>query len=123
MTARRLRGGLIGCGAIGKIFSEAIAGIEGMDLVAFCSRDLAKAEQFRATFGGEYSSSDAERLIGDPTLDAIYITAWHDSHADLAIRSARAGKHVMVKGEVGIGECWSPTPTSTWCLSSPWCRG
>lgn len=107
MAKKTLRGGLIGCGAIGKVFAEAIAGIEGLDLVAFCSRDEAKAEQFRAAYGGEYSASDAERLISDPSLDAIYITTWHDSHADLAIRSARAGKHVMIEKPLAlsVAEC------------------
>jgi predicted dehydrogenase len=107
MTVKTLRGGLIGCGAIGKVFAEAIAGIEGMDLVAFCSRDGEKAERFRATYGGEYSCTDAERVISDPTIDAVYITTWHDSHADLAIRSARAGKHVMIEKPLAlsVAEC------------------
>ena len=107
MTPRTLRGGLIGCGAIGKVFAEAIAGIEGMDLVAFCSRDAAKAERFRLAYGGEYSCDDAERVIGDPSIDAIYITTWHDSHADLAIRAARAGKHVMIEKPLAlsVAEC------------------
>lgn len=107
MANKTLRGGLIGCGAIGKVFAEAIAEIEGMDMVAFCSRNADTAEGFRAAYGGEYSSVDAERLIGDPTLDAIYITTWHDSHADLAIRSARAGKHVMIEKPLAlsVAEC------------------
>jgi predicted dehydrogenase len=107
MSRSRLRGGLIGCGAIGKVFAEAIAGIDGMDLVAYCARHGEKAEQFLATYGGEYSSTDAERLISDPTIDAIYITTWHDSHADLAIRSARAGKHVLIEKPLALSveEC------------------
>ena len=107
MTPRTLRGGLIGCGAIGKVFAEAIAGIEGMDLVAFCSWDATKAERFKLAYSGEYSCDDAERVMSDPTIDAIYITTWHDSHAGLAVRAARAGKHVMIEKPLAlsVAEC------------------
>lgn len=102
MARRALRGGLIGCGAIGKIFADAIADIDEMNLVAFCSRNGDKAEHYRATYGGEYSTTDAGRVLDDPSIDAIYITTWHDSHADLAIRAARAGKHVMIEKPLAL---------------------
>ena len=70
-------------------------------------RDAAKAERFRLAYGGKYSCDDAERVIGDPSIDAIYITTWHDSHADLAIRAACAGKHVMIEKPLAlsVAEC------------------
>ena len=107
MITRRLRGGLIGCGAIGKTFADVIGSLDGMDLVAFCSRTEEKAESFARTYGGEYWTADAARIIEDPSIDAVYITTWHDSHADLAIRSARAGKHILIEKPLALSveEC------------------
>ena len=99
---KTLRGGLIGCGAIGKTFSDAIAQDSRMNLVAFCSRTKDKADKFCTVYGGEYSTTDASAIFDDASIDAVYITTWHDSHADLCIRAARAGKHIMVEKPLAL---------------------
>jgi predicted dehydrogenase len=99
---KKLRGALIGCGSIGKVFADAIGSIEGMDLVAFCSRTGEKADRFCQTYGGEYSTTEADKILRDPSIDAVYITTWHDSHADLCIRAARAGKHILVEKPLAL---------------------
>ena len=100
--SKPLRGGLIGCGAIGRTFSDAIAQDGRMSLAAFCSRTKDKADKFRAAYGGEYSTTDASDIFGDTSIDAVYITTWHDSHADLCIRAAQAGKHIMVEKPLAL---------------------
>ena len=103
----KLRGALIGCGNIGKVFADAISGLDGMDLVAFCSRTKAKAVSFCEAYGGEYSTCDAQEIFDDRSIDAVYITTWHDSHADLCIRAAEAGKHILVEKPLALNveEC------------------
>jgi predicted dehydrogenase len=99
---KKFRGGLIGCGSIGQVFTEAVGEIEGMDMVAFCSRTKAKADRYCDTYHGEYSTTNAQDIIGDPSIDAVYITTWHDSHADLCIRAAGAGKHILVEKPLAL---------------------
>lgn len=96
------RGGLIGCGSIGKVFADGIAELDGMELVAFCSRTKAKADRYCETYHGEYSTTNDQDIIDDPSIDAVYITTWHDSHADLCIRAAGAGKHVLVEKPLAL---------------------
>jgi predicted dehydrogenase len=104
---KQLRGALIGCGAIGQTFSDAIATLDGMQLAAFCSRNADKAAQFCQRYGGDYSTTNVAQIMTDPTIDAIYITTWHDSHAGLCIQAARAGKHILVEKPLAptVAEC------------------
>ena len=36
-------------------------------------------------------------LLSDPEIDAVSICTWNDTHADIAIASLEAGKHVLVE--------------------------
>ncbi len=99
---KTLRAGLIGCGALGRVHAECVAQLDGMDMVAFCDQEAARAEQFRTEFKGEYATTDVERIFRDPTLDAVYITTWHDTHAEYCIRAADAGKHIQVEKPLAL---------------------
>ena len=97
-----LRAGLIGCGGLGRIHTQALQALDGMDMVAFCDVDLERAQAFEAQYGGQRATDDPDDLFLDETLDAVYICTWHDSHADLCIRAAEAGKHVMVEKPLAL---------------------
>ncbi|MBM3520695.1 MAG: zinc-binding dehydrogenase [Alphaproteobacteria bacterium] len=53
-------------------------------------------------FGFAEATSDTESAIGDPEVDTVVITTRHDSHARLAIRALRAGKHVFVEKPLAL---------------------
>lgn len=94
---RTFRAGLIGCGQNGRIHTECIRQLDGMDMVAFCDVHVGNAQKLLEEFGGDYATDDAERLYADETIDAIYISTMHNTHADYCIRALEAGKHVMVE--------------------------
>ncbi|MBP1990725.1 Gfo/Idh/MocA family protein [Paenibacillus eucommiae] len=89
--------GIIGCGNLGKTHAKCIAELEGMEVSAFCDVFEQSAQALLEEFGGEYATSDVDRFFNDPSLDAIYITTVHDTHADYCIRALEAGKHVLVE--------------------------
>jgi predicted dehydrogenase len=97
-----LRAGLIGCGGLGKVHTEALQQLDGMKMVAFGDIIEERAEEFATKYSGEYGTTDTQRIIEDPSIDAIYICTQHDSHADLCIRSLDAGKHVMVEKPLAL---------------------
>jgi len=104
---KSLRAGLIGCGGLGRIHTQALQELDGMDMVAFCDVSLERAQAFKAQYGGQQASDNPDDLFRDETLDAIYICTWHDTHADLCIRAAEAGKHIMVEKPLAltVDEC------------------
>lgn len=55
-------------------------------------------------FGFDEATTDTERLIADPRIDAVVITTRHDSHADLVCRALAAGKHVFVEKPLALTE-------------------
>lgn len=91
------RVGIIGCGNLGRIHAGCIAELEGIETAAYCDVFESNARQLLDEFGGDYATSDPERLFADSGLDAIYVTTLHDTHAEYCIRALNAGKHVLVE--------------------------
>ncbi|MEF3304404.1 Gfo/Idh/MocA family protein [Paenibacillus sp. GYB003] len=89
--------GIIGCGNLGKTHATCIAELEGMELSAYCDVFETSAQAMLERFGGDYATTDTDRFFHDPSLDAIYVTTQHDTHADYCIRALEAGKHVLVE--------------------------
>ncbi|MEI6797121.1 MAG: Gfo/Idh/MocA family oxidoreductase, partial [Methanomassiliicoccales archaeon] len=58
-------------------------------------RDLAGAKAAAARFGWEEASNDWRKVIARPDIDAVDITTTNDSHAEIAIAAAKAGKAIL----------------------------
>jgi len=96
--------GLIGCGALGNIHAECIAKIPDARFIAYADLREEAAQSFLAKFGGEYAAADAEKVLNDDRIEAVYICTRHDSHAPLAIAAARAGKHILIEKPLALTE-------------------
>jgi predicted dehydrogenase len=100
---RKLNVGMIGGGFMGKAHSLAYAGmpmffwpapaIPHRKAIADVSDAMAKEAADRYGFDSYYS--DWRRLIEDPDIDIIDIVTPNDTHAEIAIAAAKAGKHVI----------------------------
>lgn len=93
---------IIGCGGLGAVHAKCISQIEGMRVAAYCDVVEASAQARLREFGGDYATTDAERIMKDPTIDAVYVTTQHDTHAEYCIRALEAGKHVMVEKPLAL---------------------
>jgi predicted dehydrogenase len=104
---KNLRFALIGCGGLGRVHAQCVAQIEGASFVAYADVSEKAAEACLDEFGGEYSTTDVNRLWNDDSINAIYICTRHDSHASLAIAAARAGKHILIEKPLSLNleEC------------------
>lgn len=48
------------------------------------------------------AATDAQQALDDPAVGIVFIATRHDSHADLAVRALRAGKHVFVEKPLAL---------------------
>lgn len=97
-----LKAGLVGCGNLGRLHAAALKQLGTMRMAAFCDTVPQAAERLALEFGGDYATSDVDRLLTDGSIAAIYVCTHHDSHAELCVRALAAGKHVMVEKPLAL---------------------
>ncbi len=94
--------GIIGCGSLGAAHAKILSGIKGARLIGYADVHAPAAQNLLERHGGSYATVEADRIFGDPSVDAVYICTRHDSHADLCIRAAAAGKHLFVEKPLAL---------------------
>jgi len=93
-----IRWGIIGCGDVCEVKSgPAFQKASGSALVAVMRRDAAKAADFARRHGVGRWYSDADQLINDREVDAVYIATPPGQHEEYALRVAAAGKPCYVE--------------------------
>ena len=93
-----IRWGIIGCGNVTEVKSgPGFQKARGSALVAVMRRDAALAEDYARRHGVPRWYSDAEALIGDPEVDAVYIATPPGSHMEYALKVCAAGKPAYVE--------------------------
>src|SRR5947208_3266956 len=102
-VAKELRVGLIGYAFMGKahsngyikapIFFPEIAARPVMQ--AICGRDEAKVKAAQTQYGWKSLETDWKKLIARPDIDLVDVSTPNNSHAEISIAAARAGKHVF----------------------------
>lgn len=93
-----IRWGIIGCGDVCEVKSApAMNKIPGSRLVAVMRRDASKAADYAERHQVPKWYSDAEELINDPEVNAIYIATPPSSHATYTTMAAAAGKPIYVE--------------------------
>lgn len=90
--------GFIGCGEVTeKKSGPAFGKIEGSEIVAVMSRDKEKARSYAERHGIKKYYSDAQSLVCDPEVNAVYIATPPSSHATFAIMAMKAGKPAYIE--------------------------
>ena len=98
MSERIIKWGFIGCGEVTKYKSgPAFQKIENSEVVAVMSRNGDKAKTYAKERGIPKWYDDAQELIDDEEVNAVYIATPPSSHATYAIMSMKAGKPVYIE--------------------------
>jgi UDP-N-acetyl-2-amino-2-deoxyglucuronate dehydrogenase len=94
--------GLVGCGRISSKHFEAIAEIEGAEIISCCDIMKERAEETAQKYGIKNYYTDYERMLTTEGLDAILICTPSGMHPDMGIKAAGQGIHVITEKPMGI---------------------
>ncbi|HEY0793744.1 MAG TPA: Gfo/Idh/MocA family oxidoreductase [Chthoniobacterales bacterium] len=97
-----LRIGLIGYGFMGRTHSNAYLSVSQFFdlpyrpvLATVAGRDPEKVGRFAHKWGYRTHVTDWRRVVDDPEIDLVDIVTPNDSHAEIAVAAANAGKMVL----------------------------
>jgi len=102
-TKKKLRIALIGSGLMGRTHSNAYNRIGNFFpeleyrplLKVVCARSAEQVKAFAEQWGYESFETDWKKIIGRDDIDAIDICTPNDTHAEIAIAAAEAGKMIL----------------------------
>src|ERR1700728_4050952 len=86
-----------GQGAFGIKHLEAIANIDGIEVVSLAGGRPAGTEEVAKRFGIPHWTTNLAESLAQPGVEAAILTTPTQMHADQAEQCMRAGKHVMVE--------------------------
>lgn len=103
MNDKKIFWGIIGCGDVTEQKSgPAFNKIKDSKLLAVMRRNADKAADYAHRHQVEFWYSDADSLLSNPLVNAIYIATPPSSHLEYAIRALKLGKAVYVEKPVTI---------------------
>src|SRR5437879_13263006 len=93
---------LAGTGAMGEIHVKALQKIAGVDIVAVASRTEESGNKFAEQWKIPFHSTDLQRCIDRPGVEAVILTTPSDQHADQTVMALAQGKHVQAAIQIRL---------------------
>ena len=99
----KIRWGIIGCGDVTEIKSgPAFNKVKNSELIAVMRRSAEKAKDYAQRHQVPKWYSDANAVINDPDINAIYVATPPSSHEEYTIAAINAGKSVYVEKPMSV---------------------
>ncbi len=100
---KKINWGIIGCGDVTELKSgPAFNKVPGSTLVAVMRRNAEKAEDYAKRHNVPRWYDDADKIINDPEVNAIYIATPPSSHEQYALAAINTGKSVYVEKPMAL---------------------
>ncbi|WP_432037863.1 bi-domain-containing oxidoreductase [Streptomyces cucumeris] len=77
---------------------------DGVRLSAVVTTTALSAANAQRTFGFAEATTDLDAVLGDPSIDAVFVVTRHSSHAALTRKALLAGKAVFVEKPLALTE-------------------
>jgi len=103
MSGKKLRVGIIGAGRIGRVHAESLAfRLPEAEIVAITDINGEAAQALAARCGIPRVAASIDEILGDKSIAAVLICTSTDTHADLIVRAAKAGKHIFCEKPIAL---------------------
>ena len=98
-----LRIGFVGAGNYASsMLLPHIVNEPGVELTHVATRSSLSAVNAQRKFGFRTTSTDADTVLGDDSIDAVFIVTRHSAHANMTCRALEAGKAVFVEKPLAL---------------------
>ncbi|GAB3662720.1 hypothetical protein GCM10028832_42010 [Streptomyces sparsus] len=75
---------------------------DGVELSTVVTTTALSAANAKRKFGFAEATTDLDAVLGDPSVDAVFVVTRHSSHAELTRRALLAGKAVFVEKPLAL---------------------
>lgn len=79
-----------------------LAGRDGVELSTVVTTTALSGANAQRKFGFAGATTDLDAVLGDPSVDAVFVVTRHSSHAELTRRALLAGKAVFVEKPLAL---------------------
>ena len=100
-----MRVAVAGAGAFGIKHLEGLSRIDGVEIAAIVSRREEQAREVAQRYGASSASTNLNDVLADDSIDAVILCTPTHLHAQQAIATMSAGKHVQV--EIPLADSWA----------------
>ena len=103
MSGKKLHFGIIGAGRIGRVHAETLAfRLPEAEIVAIADVNREAAQALAERCGIAKVAESSAEIFADPRIEAVVICTPTDTHAELMVRAAQAGKHIFCEKPVSL---------------------
>ena len=92
---KRLRVGIIGAGRIGRVHARTVCNFSAAIPLAITDINQAAAEELASSYSIPEIAENSRELLNRADIDAVLICSSTNTHADLIVQAANAGKHIF----------------------------
>lgn len=108
---QKIRVALVGAGAAGQAHAFGFRNVSmasgldtvQIDLAVVVDPNVELARRTAARYGYAEATADLQKVLDDPTIDAISVALPNSVHADVLPAILRSGKHVLTEKPIGRG--------------------
>ncbi len=100
---KQLNIGIIGAGRIGKVHMQSITyNVPSAKVLGITDVFKDGLQELADKYGIEKVYADYKEMLADKDIDAVLVCSSTDTHADISIEAAQAGKHVFCEKPVDL---------------------
>ncbi len=92
---RKIKTAVIGAGFMGRVHTEAIRRLGGVEVAGVAAITQQEAAAFGRSMRVDRTTDDYMSLVNDPEIEAVHICTPNALHYPVAKAAIKAGKHVL----------------------------
>lgn len=99
---KKVKVGIIGAGRIGKLHAENLVRFPSAEVKAISDIFADQVKDWAESKGIQDVYDDYQVIINDPEIDAVFICSSTNTHTQIIIEAAKAGKHIFCEKPISF---------------------